>query len=128
MYNELNSNISIEYLGDEETDEGNYIEPIQKIVKKTEAQKKYIMDKVREMQKFKYEFKPSNGNYGILLHQLNQRFQSGHRFSQNQLRSQISKNELESVQLKIFEELKVRFPDCLIQIDPLKTYILIDWN
>jgi hypothetical protein len=106
MYNELNSNTSVEYSGnDDELETGEFINQIQKIVKKTEEQKKYIIDKVREMQKFKYEFKyPIRSEYAI------------------------TQNEFESIKLKIFEELKVRFPDCLIQIDPLKTYILIDWN
>lgn len=40
----------------------------------------------------------------------------------------LSENEIDEIKLKIFEGLKERFPDCLIQIDPLKTYIIIDWN
>ena len=40
----------------------------------------------------------------------------------------ISETEIDEIKLKIFEGLKERFPDCLIQIDPLKTYIIIDWN
>jgi len=40
----------------------------------------------------------------------------------------LSETEIDEIKLKIFEGLKERFPDCLIQIDPLKTYIIIDWN
>ena len=37
-------------------------------------------------------------------------------------------NECNQTIDRIIDGLKELFPDCLIQIDPLKTYILIDWN
>ena len=40
----------------------------------------------------------------------------------------ITKEDYEGVKMKIVEGLKERFPDSLIQIDPLKTYIYINWT
>jgi len=118
LYNELNTHTTIEY---NEYNDDNDIK-IKKIVTKTEQQKKRIIDHVREMQSYKYNF-TSN----IL-----DRFNNGYT---NQIRELCSNsryvndpNLFDEFKLKIFNGLKERFPDCLIQIDPLKTYILIDWN
>ena len=87
-----------------------------------DVQKKRIIDRVKEMQSYKYNF-TSN-----ILDRLNNGYI-------NQMRELCSNsiyvndpNLLDEFKLKIFNGLKERFPDCLIQIDPLKTYILIDWN
>ena len=40
----------------------------------------------------------------------------------------ITTEDYEGVKMKIVEGLKERFPDSLIQIDPLKTYIYINWT
>jgi hypothetical protein len=34
----------------------------------------------------------------------------------------------ETSKIKLLNSLKEKLPDCEIQIDPLKTYILIDWS
>jgi len=48
-----------------------------------------------------------------------------HNFFNN---TKISKLEIIEIKNRIYDKLKEIFPDCSIQIDPLKTYILIDWN
>jgi hypothetical protein len=40
----------------------------------------------------------------------------------------VTKEEFEEIKMEILNEVQKRFPDSLVQIDPLKEYILIDWN
>jgi hypothetical protein len=48
-----------------------------------------------------------------------------HKFFNN---AKISELEIIEIKNRIYDKLKEIFPDCIIQMDPLKTYILIDWN
>ena len=126
IYNELNTHTTIEY---NEYDDDNDVE-ITKIVNKTEGQKKIIFDRVKELQSYKYEFTSniSRPKCENILNKLN----AGYTNEIHKLYSisifNNNPNLLDEIKLKIFNGLKERFPDCLIQIDPLKTYILIDWN
>jgi len=132
-YKELKKDTTIEYTNYEDED-GEIIETSQKVIKKTEQEKNVIKDKVKSIQKIKYEFK-SNNNKHDLLSVLNN---IGREYIMQYPRKladfncikiiTITETELDNIKDQIYNKLKERFPDCLIQMDPLKMYILIDWN
>jgi hypothetical protein len=99
-YNELISATKVvyDYIEDEET--GETVEGPKRIVSKTENEIKIIKDKIKNRQQVIYKFE---SDYNRQLPN-------------------------ESIKIGIMNALIERFPDCSIQIDPIKTYLFIDWN
>jgi hypothetical protein len=99
-YNELISATKVvyDYIEDEET--GETVEGPKRIVSKTENEIKIIKDKIKNRQQVIYKFE---SDYNRQLPN-------------------------ESIKMGIMNALIERFPDCSIQIDPIKTYLFIDWN
>ena len=42
--------------------------------------------------------------------------------------TKITETDIDNIKDQIYSKLKEIFSECIIQMDPLKTYILIDWN
>jgi hypothetical protein len=99
-YNELISvtKVVYDYIEDDET--GETVEGPKRIVSKTENEIKIIKDKIKNRQQVIYKF-------------------------ESDFNRQLPN---ESVKMGIMNALIERFPDCSIQIDPIKTYLFIDWN
>jgi hypothetical protein len=99
-YNELISATKVvyDYIEDDET--GETVEGPKRIVSKTENEIKIIKDKIKNRQQVIYKFE---SDYNRQLPN-------------------------ESIKIGIMNALIERFPDCSIQIDPIKTYLFIDWN
>ena len=99
-YNELISTTKViyDYIEDDET--GETVEGPKRIVSKTENEIKIIKDKIKNRQQLIYKF-------------------------ENDRNKQLPD---ESVKMSIMNGLLERFPDCSIQIDPIKSYLFIDWN
>ena len=87
-----------DYIEDDET--GETVEGPKRIVSKTENEIKIIKDKIKNRQQVIYKF-------------------------ESDFNRQLPN---ESVKMGIMNALIERFPDCSIQIDPIKTYLFIDWN
>ena len=75
-----------------------------------------------------YYFNPTNPEkYGTLLEELNeQKYSTSTYLYYNPI--DIKENELNEVKMFIIDALKGFFPDSKIEMDPLKTYLFIDWN
>lgn len=99
-YNELISTTKVvyDYIEDDETGEG--VDGPKRIVSKSEDEIKTIKNKIKNRQYLIYKFESD--------------------FNKQ------SPNEL--VKMGIMNGLIERFPDCSIQIDPIKSYLFIDWN
>lgn len=99
-YNELISATKVvyDYIEDDET--GETVEGPKRIVSKTEDEIKIIKDKIKNRQQVIYKF-------------------------ESDFNRQLPN---ESIKMGIMNALIERFPDCSIQIDPIKTYLFIDWN
>jgi len=132
-YKELKKDTTIEYTNYEDED-GEIIETSQKVIKKTEQQKNVIKDKVKSIQKIKYEFKSDFIGSNLLsdLNNIVRQYimQYPHKLSNivNADKILITDTELDNIKDQIYSKLNERFTDCIIQMDQLKLYILIDWN
>jgi hypothetical protein len=121
LYNELQKDTKIEYTNYEDEETGENIE-LSQIVKKNEKDKIELLNKIKERQRYIYYFKCKSDG----LHPPHGDFQKS---TFGYLTTKIlSKTELDNIKDQIYSKVKEIFPDCIIQIDPLKTYILIDWN
>jgi hypothetical protein len=132
-YKELKKDTTIEYTNYEDED-GEIIQTSQKVIKKTKQEKNVIKDKVKSIQKIKYEFKSNNNKHDLLnvLNNIGRQYimqYSPKLADYNCMKIiTITETDIDNIKDQIYSKLKEIFPDCIIQMDPLKTYILIDWN
>jgi len=121
-YNELISATKVvyDYIEDDET--GETVEGPKRIVSKTEDEIKIIKDKIKNRQQVIYKFESDFNRQ--LPDKTKNRQQFNYKF-ENDTNGQLPD---ESVKMGIINALIERFPDCSIQIDPIKTYLFIDWN
>jgi hypothetical protein len=120
-YNELISTTKVVYDYIEDEDTGETVEESKRIVSKTENEIKIIKDKIKNRQQVIYKFE---SDYNRQLPDKTKRQQVNYKF-ENDPNGQLPD---ESVKMSIMNALIERFPDCSIQIDPIKTYLFIDWN
>ena len=99
-YNELISTTKAVYDLIEDDDTGETVEQPKRIISKTEDEIKIMKDKIKNRQQVIYKF-------------------------ENDRNKQLPD---ESIKMGIMNGLVERFPDCSIQIDPIKSYLFIDWN
>ena len=121
-YNELISTTKVvyDYIEDDETGEG--VDGPKRIVSKTEDEIKTIKNKIKNRQyliyKFESDYNRQNPDKTKNREQVNYKFG-------NDPNVQLPD---ETVKIGIMNALIERFPDCSIQIDPIKSYLFIDWN
>jgi hypothetical protein len=80
-----------------------------------------IFIKIKEQQIYLYYFKQINDINNLRIKKINEKI--GYYKT-----TMLTKTEIDNIKQRIYILLKERFPDCIIQMDPLKMYILIDWN
>ena len=95
--------------------------------KKRIDEKNRIMDRIKETQKYIYRFSDINSFISLLVPSIKKQMST---LEGNIYCTEITttKKEYEEIKITIYTILQTRFPDILIQIDPLKEYILIDWS
>jgi hypothetical protein len=86
-----------------------------------------FMNRLKETQKYIYNF--------IDLQSFNASLQCSMRQQMSVLEENmchtentVTQQQYEEIKITIYMILQTRFPDILIQTDPLKSYILIDWS
>jgi len=104
-----------------------------KYIKLDEVRQKIISDIAKILNNIKYNFK-SNEILSEINCKCRKKMQPYYnictKYDEDHYNkiTKITQEELNNLKDQIYSKLKDRFPDCLIQMDPLKTYILIDWN
>jgi hypothetical protein len=100
-------------------------ESIHKEVKKTEQE----INKIKRMQKLKYKFDNIFGkSLSIELYTIFNKYITQYPTKFNMKYIPITEKELNIVKKQIYEQLKEKLPDCKIEMDSFKSFILIDWN